>query len=513
MDTAPSQLTGTIPAEILTALEQTGRYEILHQISQNPGRKTFLALDQTHNQRVILKLLTFSQDFDWQDLKLFQREAEILQQLDHPALPQYLDSFDFETPRTKGIGLVQRYIEARSLQEHLGAGRSFSETDLQDIATQLLDILTYAHDLGIVHRDIKPSNILLGDDRSAHSVGQIYLIDFGSVQNLAAVQGGTITVVGTYGYMPPEQFGGKAVPASDLYGLGATLIYLLTGCHPAELPQDELRLQFEAQLQGDGLSDRWVTWLQQMVEPNVAQRFQSAAKAKAVLWEEMAIADALPSVLSHYPSPPATSAIQLSLDEQEALILEIPKRQVSLQLDAAARPHRLKSLAVWAIILFLFSATVTPLMIVVAGLTMALGLLFSMAESHPLVLAVILTSLGAVAIGAVIQYLKKRRRANPMTHIRIDAAHLILSNCPSQRIVKQLQQQSDYTFQRHHLWGLRQETQTSQLILRAKNLNLVIHARHDELDWLTEVLSQGLNLAIEEESVKTGDGSQGGVSR
>jgi serine/threonine protein kinase len=100
------------------------------------------------------------------------------------------------------------------------------------------------HPPTVIHRDIKPSNILLGD-RSGNSLGQVYLVDFGSVQTVA--DGGTITVVGIYGYMPPEQFGGKTIPASDLYSLGATLIDLLTRTHPADLPSRNGCIRFEAE--------------------------------------------------------------------------------------------------------------------------------------------------------------------------------------------------------------------------------------------------------------------------
>ncbi|MBD1874302.1 hypothetical protein H6F75_12480 [Nodosilinea sp. FACHB-131] len=83
------------------------------------------------------------------------------------------------------------------------------------IAKALLDILEYLYRLQppVIHRDIKPSNVLL-KNRSGNSPGEVYLIDFGSVQT--AAHGGTVTVVGTYGYMPPEQFGGRSLPASDL---------------------------------------------------------------------------------------------------------------------------------------------------------------------------------------------------------------------------------------------------------------------------------------------------------
>ena len=260
----------------LNALQQLvgERYRPLSLLGKKSGRKTLLAEDSETNAKVVIKLLTFGEDFNWDDLKLFEREAETLRSLDHPAIPRYLDYFDVETPRSKGFALVQTYLEARSLEEQVKAGRRFSEEELEQIAQQLLEILEYLHSRqpAVIHRDIKPSNILL-TDRTAHSVGQVYLVDFGSVQTLAAREGGTITVVGTYGYMPPEQFGGRAVPASDLYSLGATLIYLASGMHPADLPQDELRLEFEEFVQ---LSPKIVGCLQALTQPGLGKRFSSA---------------------------------------------------------------------------------------------------------------------------------------------------------------------------------------------------------------------------------------------
>ena len=111
-------------------------------------------------------------------------------------------------------------------------------------------------------------------------MGQIYLIDFGSVQTAAAKSGGTMTVVGTYGYMPPEQFGSRTVPASDLYSLGATLIYLLTGTHPADLPQKDLRIDFQ---QRTNISPGLTRWLKRLIEPSLERRFPTAREALQAL--------------------------------------------------------------------------------------------------------------------------------------------------------------------------------------------------------------------------------------
>ncbi|MEO0867934.1 MAG: hypothetical protein AAFY17_05680 [Cyanobacteria bacterium J06642_11] len=101
-------------------------------------------------------------------------------------------------------------------------------------------------------------------------------MDFDSVKTDIVRNDYTMTIVGTYGYMPPEQFGGNARPASDLYSLGATLIYAATGQHPADLPQKNLRIAFEDQV---SLSDNFVAWLQWMTNPNLDRRLKSATQA------------------------------------------------------------------------------------------------------------------------------------------------------------------------------------------------------------------------------------------
>jgi serine/threonine protein kinase len=268
------------------------RYAIQQCLGKNGGRQTLLARDLQTQELVVIKILTFSADFQWDDLKLFEREAETLQSLSHPAIPRYLDYFEFQTPKTKGLALVQSYIEAKSLAEWVESGRNFNEKEIKQIANKLLEILIYLQHQNppVIHRDIKPSNILLADRsplKQKHSalnkggwLGEVYLVDFGSVQTLAAREGSTVTVVGTYGYMPPEQFGGRAVPASDLYGLGATLIYLVTGVHPAELPQEDLRINFEPKI---AISSDFVDWLQWMTEPDLNSRLTAADRALKAL--------------------------------------------------------------------------------------------------------------------------------------------------------------------------------------------------------------------------------------
>ena len=220
------------------------RYQIERQLKYNDGKYTLLAKDLQTKQLVAIKILSFDRNFKWEDLKLFEREATTLKDLSHPAIPRYIDSFDLNLSDCKGFAMVQTYIDARSLQDWIESGRSFSEAEVQQIARALLEVLIYLHNRhpAVIHRDIKPSNILL-TDRSGHCEGKVYLVDFGSVQTITTDN--TRTVVGSYGYMPPEQFGGRAVPASDLYSLAATLIWLVTGTHPADLLTGNLQIDFE----------------------------------------------------------------------------------------------------------------------------------------------------------------------------------------------------------------------------------------------------------------------------
>lgn len=313
------------------------RYEVERQIGKQTGRWTLLARDLTTQTQVVIKLLFLDDQAEWDDLKLFEREVEILKSLSHPSIPRYLGFFEHELPNDKALALIQTYVDGISLEQCIQQGRRFTEAETKQLAKAILKILIYLHGRQppIIHRDLKPSNILLANR-------QVYLVDFGSVKTFTGNDTSAFTVVGTYGYMPPEQFSGRSVPASDLYSLGATLTTLLTGTHPSSLPRRGTKLDLK---QIPNLSPEFGEWLSWLIEPNLEQRSRSAEQALQVL------EDGLKPTIGQSPAKPPDTKLVLTKDDTqlELLIpsafghtqLVINAQQISLtskRLGLAGRP-------------------------------------------------------------------------------------------------------------------------------------------------------------------------------
>ena len=261
-------------------------FEANHQIPDNSnGRHTFLAQDEATQEYVVLKLFLIEKAIhvadQWIELKLFGREAQVLEKLNHPAIPQYKEAFETDIEGIRSFVLVQKYIEADSLETLIRSGKRFCIEEVVAIAHQLLSVLSYLHQQAppIIHRDIKPSNILIKVSKEAANKPSIYLVDFGSVHTDLTKESGTITIVGSYGYIPLEQFSGQAAPTSDLYSLGMTLIYLITGIHPADLK----RVDSKVQLAHLPVPLSLAQWLEKMTALYPNQRFDSAKQASIAL--------------------------------------------------------------------------------------------------------------------------------------------------------------------------------------------------------------------------------------
>lgn len=256
-------------------------YQIKHLLGEGGSSTTYEAIDLKTNQRVALKALSLEKMNDWKVLELFEREAKVLSKLNHPGIPRYLDYFYVDTPDNRCFYIVQELAAGQSLASLVESGWHASEAEIQRIATQILEILVYLHSQTppVIHRDIKPENIVFKSPINSHKQKDwaVCLVDFGAVQNTyynTLMRGST--VVGTYGYMAPEQFLGQAVPATDLYGLGATLLYLLTHRSPAELPTNILEKDFRSQIQ---ISSAFADWLGKTIASDLDNRFRSAKEA------------------------------------------------------------------------------------------------------------------------------------------------------------------------------------------------------------------------------------------
>lgn len=253
------------------------RYRILGQLGQGGIGVTYAAQELQGNHQVALKSLSLWRMKDFKVMELFEREARILKQLQHPNIPRYLDYFEVDEPDNRYFYLAQELVEGRSLATLIEADSCPDEAMVSAIAAQILEILIYLQQLAppVLHRDIKPQNIIQRSD------GQLFLVDFGAVQDTYqnTLTGGS-TVVGTYGYIAPEQFSGQATLATDLYSLGATLLFLLSRKDPAELPQRKLKIDFRPHIQ---VSPAFADWLDHLLDPIAEDRFQSAKETLAVL--------------------------------------------------------------------------------------------------------------------------------------------------------------------------------------------------------------------------------------
>lgn len=209
-------------------------WQVVAPLGRGGQATSWRVRDPETGREAALKVFRLADADDWKALELCEREVAVLQRLDHPGIPRYLAHFRDDHG---GIQLLTELFEGRSLAEHLDAGGAFAPGELLGVLRQALDVLAYlhGHDPPIVHRDVKPANLLVASD------GRLALIDFGSVKSALKPAGGS-TVVGTFGYMAPEQLHGQAGPASDLYSLGVTLTVLATGLLPEALPRTRLAI-------------------------------------------------------------------------------------------------------------------------------------------------------------------------------------------------------------------------------------------------------------------------------
>ncbi|EDZ97208.1 serine/threonine protein kinase [Limnospira maxima CS-328] len=250
-------------------------YQVIRELGRNRegGRIAWLASQLRTGEQVVIKQFCFAQSSDWSAYKEHQREIEVLKGLNHPGIPKYLGAFETDN----GFGLIQEYKNAASL----AVKRSFDPEEIKQIAVKVLEILVYLQNRipPVIHRDVKPENILVDEQLN------VYLIDFGMSRIGSQEVAASSVFKGTPGFIPPEQLR-QPTEASDLYGLGATLICLLTGIKSTQIQDltdddDPYIINFRDLL--PRLSPRFLSWLELMVKPRLKERFTDAKTALKAL--------------------------------------------------------------------------------------------------------------------------------------------------------------------------------------------------------------------------------------
>ena len=211
------------------------RYRGLKIIGQGGMGRTLLAIDEQNSEKlycVIKQLYPKSKNSRDRETanRLFETEAAILDKLgQHPQIPRLYDYFALN----KYQYLVQEWIDGDNLRQSIAKKGILSERGVLQFLANLLPVMAFVHQFAIIHRDIKPENIICRPN------GALVLVDFGASKSIAPnLLQQTGTIIGSPEYIAPEQLRGKAVFGSDIYSLGVTCLYLLTGISPFNLYSD-----------------------------------------------------------------------------------------------------------------------------------------------------------------------------------------------------------------------------------------------------------------------------------
>lgn len=258
----------------LQVLQTIGAYKIMKTLGQGGMGITYLAW---HNgQTVVLKTLNPEWVNHSKARQLFEREAKTLRQLNHPGIPGFIDFFVVaEQPY-----LAMEMIYGQNLGQWVATYGAISQAQAISWMLQVCNVLSYLHQQTppLLHRDIKPENLIYRTVPKGQQ--EIAVVDFGAVKVLAREAG---TQIGSAGYTAPEQQDGQPTPASDLYAIGATLVYLLTGQEPSSFyahREQGFRLYAEYV---PGLSPDMVSVIRTLTNPKSEERYGSADELASVL--------------------------------------------------------------------------------------------------------------------------------------------------------------------------------------------------------------------------------------
>ncbi|NJL01611.1 MAG: protein kinase [Spirulinaceae cyanobacterium RM2_2_10] len=248
-------------------------YQILRPLGQGGMGTTYLAWERQSRRTLVLKEMNADMARIAKARELFEREARVLRSLTHPGIPQYYDFFVANDKKYLAMELVAGENLALRIREKGPVAPAQAVAWMR----QVCDILAYLHRLEppLVHRDVKPANLM-----HRQRDGQIVLLDFGAVKEIGTPPG---TRIGAEGYSAPEQERGKPLPQSDLFAVGATLVFLVSGAEPEQFydrAQGEFRLDAS---RVPALTPALATVVNRVCAPQVGDRHATASELAQAL--------------------------------------------------------------------------------------------------------------------------------------------------------------------------------------------------------------------------------------
>ncbi|MFN7554747.1 GUN4 domain-containing protein, partial [Microcystis sp.] len=274
--------------------------------------------------------------------ELFKEEAIRLDSLGrYPQIPELYAYFTANDGRQY---LVQEYIEGQNLEQELKEEGVFNEAKIKHLLSEILPILEFIHSKQVIHRDIKPENII-----RRKSDNKLILVDFGAAKFVSPLNRSmTGTIIGSAEYIAPEQGNGKAVNASDLYSLGVTCLYLLTGISPFDLfDGGEHEWVWRQWLVNNPVSNDSGNILDKLIEFGTKKRYQSASEVLQALQIKTSVSISQTTITQTPPSIQLKSAKGIDYRNLEDLLKrqqwkEADEETARVMLQAANRTNRTK---------------------------------------------------------------------------------------------------------------------------------------------------------------------------
>lgn len=302
-------------------------YRVIERLSDEGGFSiTYLAEDLDKlNERCVVK--QFAPKFKEKSgmnkaIELFKQEAQRLQKLgQHPQIPALLAYFEQENY----LFLVQQFIEGPNLIQELEQEGVYSENKIIEFLLDLLPVLTFIHQRGVIHRDIKPHNIIRRQYDS-----RLVLIDFGASKQLTATVHTKIgTAIGSHGYVAREQMQqGKSSPGSDLFSLGVTCFHLLTGIPPSKLWMEhgyswvKLWRNYFRKSSGIKAVSRFKLGkiFDKLLQVDVQKRYQSADEVINDLRNQLSLSPQMPATQIEFTATSSESFISKTIKQKKYVL-------------------------------------------------------------------------------------------------------------------------------------------------------------------------------------------------